>query len=161
MWIVFFIFFSANVNWSTVAHQSMLYSFTHSVHMFAAGQTLGVPTFVCLGQYQGNCWDYSCRHDPITTENIFSRAVTRLNQWKRYPDHWPWVHVGRGLIDDEDAVFPEDSPGQAHQLPLAHAEVWAWFSEHCLQLIGQVLHHGLQLHLQRGREELLPFITPA
>lgn len=76
-------------------------------------------------------------------------------------DHWPRVHVGRGLIDDEDAVLPEDSPGQAHQLPLAHAEVGAWFSEHRLQLIGQVLHHGLQLHLRRGRGEPLPFITPA
>lgn len=74
---------------------------------------------------------------------------------------WPWVHIRCGLINDEDAVSPEDGPGQAHQLPLAHAEVRARLSEHRLQFIGQVLHHGLHLHLQRGRAEPQPFITPA
>ena len=37
----------------------------------------------------------------------------------------PGVHVGCGLVDDEDAVLPQDGSGQTHQLPLAHAEVGA------------------------------------
>lgn len=61
----------------------------------------------------------------------------------------PGVHVGRGLVDDEDAVLPQDGSGQTHQLSLTHAEVGARLRQNCLQLTRQLLHHGLQLHLQR------------
>lgn len=37
----------------------------------------------------------------------------------------PWVNVGRGFVDDENAILPQDCSGQAQQLPLAHAEVGA------------------------------------
>ena len=60
----------------------------------------------------------------------------------------PGVHVGCGLVDDEDAVLPQDGSGQTHQLPLAHAEVGAWLGQNRLQLTGQLLHRRLQLDLQ-------------
>lgn len=53
-------------------------------------------------------WRGQCRHGYLGRES----AV-------------PGVHVGCGLVDDEDAVLPQDGSGQTHQLPLAHAEVGA------------------------------------
>lgn len=61
----------------------------------------------------------------------------------------PGVHVGRSLVDDEDAVLPEDSSGQTDQLPLTHTEVGARLGQNRFHLIGQLLHHRLQLDLER------------
>lgn len=60
----------------------------------------------------------------------------------------PGVHVGRGLVDHQDAVLSQYGSGQTHQLPLAHAEVAARLGQNRLQLPRQLLHHRLQLHLE-------------
>lgn len=53
----------------------------------------------------------------------------------------PGVHVGCGLIDDQDTVLPQDGSGQTHQLSLSHAEVGARLGQNRLQLTRQLLHH--------------------
>ena len=50
------------------------------------------------------------------------------------------VHIGSGLVKDEDLVVPEQCPGQAYQLPLAHAEVGSAFSDSPLQSSLHLLH---------------------
>ena len=69
--------------------------------------------------------------------------------YKRRLHLWPvpGVDVGRGLIDDENAVLPQDGSGQTYQLPLAHAEVGARLGQKRLHLGGKLLHHRLQLNL--------------
>ena len=59
-----------------------------------------------------------------------------------------WVDIGRGLVHEEDGVVAEDGPGEAHELPLPHAEVGAALGHGVLQPLGALLHHLLQLHLQ-------------
>ena len=77
----------------------------------------------------------------------------RQNLWHPVPPELSSldVHISSGLIQNKDLVASEQSPGQAHQLPLAHAEVGPSLSHLSLQPSLQLLHHCLQLDLWLAR----------
>ena len=62
------------------------------------------------------------------------------------------IDIGSGFIQNKDLVFPEESSGQADQLPLAYTEVGPTLSHHSLQPSLQLLHSTLQLYLQLPEE---------
>ena len=58
------------------------------------------------------------------------------------------IDIGSSLVQNQDLVFPEESSGQADQLPLAYAEVGPTLGHNSLQPSLQLFHSTLQLYLQ-------------
>ena len=67
----------------------------------------------------------------------------------------PQVEAGRGLVQQEDLVPPDQSPGQADQLFLPHREIISVRLHHQVQPPGVGLHLVLQVALLHHPPELL------
>lgn len=83
---------------------------------------------------------YKLTHDEQPHATNTSCAATDAARARAVPPV-PGIHVGCGLVNDEDAVLPQDGSGQTDQLSLTNTEVGARLGQNCLQLGRKLLHH--------------------
>lgn len=65
----------------------------------------------------------------------------------------PEIHICGRFVNDQYPVLPEDSSGEAHQLPLPDTEVRSGLCQFRIHLAGELFDGFFKLYLQIRNEE--------